>query len=211
MEIEMETTTAQMEMTTNRQLRCTWQRTSDMYATLMLMPGITVEYLQSMIDTERVFVDDGGSGEDGYLYTVGGGRTYSELVLARIVKLEGDCTDDPGSFVLSEETDNPSPSRVNQESGTLTEPLPNENSMASQVEQRLKVVSEIMDRLKPIEDAMFRAGDAVDTYVSGRPFPTNNHLERAVWATQLRGVIARDEFRDVCDNLRRGWSAVGDC
>jgi hypothetical protein len=61
------------------------------------------------------------------------------------------------------------------------------------------------------ERAMFRAGDAVDRYVSGRSFPTNNHLELAVWSRQLRGRIARDDFRIVCDHLRRGWSAIGDC
>ena len=61
------------------------------------------------------------------------------------------------------------------------------------------------------EEAMIDAGKAVRAYIAGGTWPTNNHLEHAVWSTQLRGQIPRDDFRDVCDNLRRGWSSVGDC
>jgi hypothetical protein len=91
------------ERITRRKLRCTWMRQTEMFADLMLMPGITVEFLQSMIDLERVVVDDPDQYGDGYLYCFGGGKTYSELALARIVKLGRDSTDEPGSFVLSEE------------------------------------------------------------------------------------------------------------
>jgi hypothetical protein len=72
---------------------------------------------------------------------------------------------------------------------------------------------------------MLAAGDAIEDYLSlkgiaqktggfgrhYRPrFPTNNHLETHVWS-RLRGSIPRDTFRKVCDNLRYGFSALGDC
>ena len=99
----MENPNTKVEMANGQRIRCTWQRTTEMYADLILMPGITVAFLQSIIDNERVFVDDADSDGDGFLYTFGGGGTCSELVLARIVKLDRDSIDDAGSFVLSEE------------------------------------------------------------------------------------------------------------
>jgi hypothetical protein len=177
-----------------------------MYATLILMPGITTEFLQSVIDAERVFVVYGDSGSDGYLYCLERRKTCFQLILALLSNVHGASTDHSHSFVVSQEVDN-----LSRHIGTLTGPLPNENSKASEMEQALKVVSDDMANWKPVEDAMFSAGKAVRRYLAGRPIPTNNHLECAVWATQLRGQIPRDDFRVVCDNLRRGWSAIGDC
>ena len=188
-------------MKTSQKLRVTWHRESDYCADLMLEPGIGLAQLQTAIDAGRVFVDeDGDWGEKGFLYCFADNASCSEIILARIVTLDRDSVDDSGSFVLSQDTEN-----LSRDNGILTEQLANE------LEQRLKVVSDLMERQRPKEEAMFRAGKAVDSYVKGRPYPTNHHLEGAVWATQLRGKIGRDDFRDVCDNLRRGWSAIGDC
>lgn len=237
MEIDMENKNGKVECERSTELtptrmRCTWHRQTECYATLMLMPGITPEYLQSMIDLERVVVDDPDVDGDGYLYCFGGGKTYSELALARIVALEQDSTDDPGSFVLSQETDDLSQYNGMRRENSLTSLLqegkgnvipPEKPALASSDQAYHKEPDDnvgtgrVMDRFdrmywwSPRERAMFRAGDAVKKYVGGRPFPTNNHLENAVWETQLRGKISRKDFREVCDNLRHRCSVIGDC
>jgi hypothetical protein len=100
MEIDMENTNAAMEKMTSQKLRCTWQRTTEFCADLTLEPGVSLEQLRTAINVGKVFVDeDGDWGEKGYLYCFGG--SCSEIILARILKLYPDSTDDPNSFVLS--------------------------------------------------------------------------------------------------------------
>jgi len=62
----------------------------------------------------------------------------------------------------------------------------------------------------PVERAMFATGDFIQAFVKDRPFPSSRRLEAGVWQTQLRGKISRRAFRKVCNNLRRGWSPIGD-
>ena len=60
---------------------------------------------------------------------------------------------------------------------------------------------------------MHRAGKAIWSRfpnLDGLRFPTNNYLEYAVWSPKLRGIIGRDLFREVCDNMRKGYSPCGD-
>jgi len=64
------------------------------------------------------------------------------------------------------------------------------------------------------DKVMHRAGRAIMSHcpdLKGRTLPTNNYLEFAVWSPSLRGTIGRDLFRQVCDNLRKGFSPCGDC
>lgn len=64
------------------------------------------------------------------------------------------------------------------------------------------------------DKVMHRAGKAIQRLfpdLRGRTFPTNNYLAFAVWSPSLRGTIGRDLFRQVCDNLRNGFSPCGDC
>ena len=61
------------------------------------------------------------------------------------------------------------------------------------------------------EKAMFAAGDAIRRYVRSGPWPTVTELEDKVWRVELQGTITRDDFRQVCRNLRNGFSDLGDC
>jgi hypothetical protein len=66
------------------------------------------------------------------------------------------------------------------------------------------------DGWTPPEKAMFSAADGIRQYVGKGSFPTNNELETKVWEPKWRGKIPRDTFRIVCDNLRHGFSPLGD-
>lgn len=61
------------------------------------------------------------------------------------------------------------------------------------------------------EKAMFAAGEAIERYVGAGTWPTITELEDKVWRLELQGTISRDDFRQVCRNLRHGFSPLGDC
>ena len=141
----MEKTKLKVEMANGRQLRATWQRTTEMYADLALEPGVSLDQLQAAIAAGRVFVDeDGDWGEKGFLYTFD--RSHSEIVLARLLKLTRDSTDEPRSFVLSQETDEQSTN------GTVTEPTQATELTKEQLERQDFVQSVIHAALEELAD-----------------------------------------------------------
>ena len=62
----------------------------------------------------------------------------------------------------------------------------------------------------PVEKAMFAAGDAIQAFMKDQPFASDDELEVAVWEPKLQEKISQEAFREVCRNLRHGFSPLGD-
>lgn len=170
---------ANVELANNRQLSCTWQPETDLCADLTLVPGITLEYLKGIIATGRLHSYEAGG--KTYIYFAGKDCSNSQIILAAVANIH----------------------RIRINRGTITESPPEDPSDEGHDTGVTVEPSDLMRRGTLKKEAIFGAADAVDSYVSDRPFPTNNHLERAVWARELRGKVARDVFREVCNYLRQ--------